>query len=292
MVVPFPGGGSGVDYTAQMFKSKLADALGQAVYIDNRAGANGMIGSENVARSAPDGYTILFTTPSTHITAVYLSKNVPYDPVRDFTPLSASVEPVSAIAVNPRLPIANVKELVEYARRNPGKLSYSSSGIGSVFHLTGELLKQQAGIDMLHVPYKGMIQSLVDLQSGQISMTLSAVSSQIPHHRSGKVRIVAVLEQQRFAGLPDMPTVAESLPGFEKPASWFGFFGPAGMPPAVVGRLGGEMAKMVSAPDIRAKLEEGGYAIIGSTPQEFAAMIKAGFEVYARAAKAAGVKPE
>jgi tripartite-type tricarboxylate transporter receptor subunit TctC len=292
MVVPFAGGGSGVDYAAQLFKSKLADALGQPVVIDNRAGANGMIGSANVARSAPDGYTILFTTPSTHITAVYLSKHVPYDPVKDFTPLSASVEPVSAIAVNPQVPATNVKELVEYARRNPGKLSYSSSGIGSVFHLTGELMKQMAGIDLLHVPYKGSIRSLTDLQSGQISMTLSAVSPQIPHHRAGKMRIIAVLENQRFSGLPDVPTVGESLPGFEKPASWFGFFGPAGMQPAVVHRLGTEMARMVTAPDILPKLEEGGYAAIGNSPQEFAALIKAGFDVYGRAVKAAGLKPE
>ena len=152
LMVPFGGGASAVELTARLFAPKLGEMLGQSMYVENRAGANGMIGSEVIARAPADGYHLLYTTPSTHVTATFISKQVPYDPVRDFTPISATVEPVSGIVVNPRFPINNVRELVDYAKANPGKLSYTSSGIGSVFHLTGELLNSAAGINLLHVP--------------------------------------------------------------------------------------------------------------------------------------------
>ena len=292
LMVPFGGGASAVELTSRLFAPKLGELLGQAVYIENRAGANGMIGSDMVARGPADGYNLLYTTPSTHVTAVFISKNVPYDPVKDFTPISAAVEPVSGIVVNPKLPITNVRELIEYAKANPNKLSYTSSGIGSVFHLTGELLNSAAGIKMLHVPYKGSQQALTDTMTGEVSMTLSAVSGPLPFVKAGKLRQIAILDARRYPAMPDIPTVGETIAGFEKPASWFGFFGPARLPADIVGRLHGEIVKMLNAPDIRTKLDETGLAVIGSSPTEFAALIKRGFEVYGKAFALSGIKPE
>jgi tripartite-type tricarboxylate transporter receptor subunit TctC len=292
VVVPFPGGPSGVDQGLRVAQQKIAEFLGQPLVIDNRSGANGTIGSDYVAKSAPDGYTLLFTTPSTHITAVFLSKNLPYDPVKDFTPISAMLEPVTGLVANPDIPVSNIRELIDYAKRNPGKLSYASSGIGSVFHLTGELFKQVASIDLLHVPYKGTQQALTDTMSGANSLALSAVSGVMPLAKSGKLKLLAVLEAKRFSRLPDVPTIGESLPGFEKPASWFGFFGPAGLPPAIVSRVQADVARGANVPEVRDRLEEMGLVVIGSTSTEFAAILRRGYEVYGQAAKAAGVKPE
>ncbi len=292
VVVPFPGGPSGIDQGLRTAQQKIAEFLGQPLVIDNRSGANGTIGSENVARATPDGYTLLFTTPSTHVTAVFITKYLPYDPVRDFTPITAVVEPVTGLVAAPTVPVGSVKELIEFARRNPGKLSYASSGIGSVFHLTGELFKQTAGVDILHVPYKGTQQALTDTMSGQNSLTLSAISPVIPLARSGKLKLLAVLEARRFALLPDVPTVGEALPGFEKPASWFGFFGPAGLPQPIVTRIQADVVRGFSVPEVRSRLEEMGLVVIGSTPTEFSSMLQKGYEVYGRAARAAGIKPE
>lgn len=292
VVVPFPGGPSGVDQGLRVAAPKIGEFLGQLLVIDNRSGANGMIGSEHVARSAPDGYTLLFTTPSTHVTAVFITKNMPYDPVKDFVPISAALEPATGLVAATNVPAKNVTELIEYAKSNPGKLSYASSGIGSVFHLTGEMFKQAAGVDILHIPYKGTQQALNDTMSGQNSLTLSAVSGVIPLAKAGKLKLLAVLEAKRFPRIPDVPTVGESLPGFEKPASWFGFFGPAGLPPALANRFQADSVRGFNVPEIRDRLEEMGLVVIGSTPGEFAAMIKRGFEVYGQAARAAGVRPE
>ncbi len=292
VVVPFPGGPSGIDQGLRTAQQKIAEFFGQPLVIDNRSGANGTIGSENVARAAPDGYTLLFTTPSTHVTAVFITKDLPYDPVKDFTPITAALEPVTGLVAAPTVPVGSVKELIEYARRNPGKLSYASSGIGSVFHLTGELFKQTAGVDILHVPYKGTQQALTDTMSGQNSLTLSAISPVIPLARSGKLKLLAVLEARRFALLPDVPTVGEALPGFEKPASWFGFFGPAGLPQPIVTRIQADVVRGFSVPEVRSRLEEMGLVVIGSTPTEFSSMLRKGYEVYGRAARAAGIKPE
>ena len=292
LVVPFPGGSSGVDLTARLFAPKLGEIMGQPVYIENRGGANGMIGSDNIAHSAADGYNLLYTTPSTHVTATFISKNVPYDPVKDFTPISAAVEPVSGIVVFPKLPITNVRELISYAKANSGKLTFTSSGIGSVFHLTGELLNNAAGINIVHVPYKGTQQALTDNMTGEVSMTLSAISGPMPFVKAGKLRLIAILESRRYPGLPDMPIVGESVPGFEKPASWFGFFGPANLPGPILSRLHADIVKMLNSPDIRAKVDDAGIAIIGNSPAEFAALIKRGFEVYGKAFALSGIKPE
>jgi tripartite-type tricarboxylate transporter receptor subunit TctC len=290
VIVPFPPGG--VDLTARLLTMKMSENIGQPVVLENRGGANGMIGSELVARSAPDGYMTLFTTPSTHITAVYLSKNVPYDPIKDFTPICIALEPVGVLLVNPSTPANSLKEWIDYVKRNPGKLTYSSSGIGSVWHLMGELFKRSAGVDIMHVPYKGTAPAQSDVMAGRIDMTFGALNTVWPYIRNGKLKALATAEGTRYTGLPDLPTIAETLPTFEKPQSWFGLFGPAGMPRAVVDRLNAEMVKAVNAPDVRPKLDEGAFAIINSTPEQGVAIMKRGFEVYGKAVQAAGVKPE
>jgi tripartite-type tricarboxylate transporter receptor subunit TctC len=290
MVIPFPPGG--VDITGRLLASKMSELMGQPVVVDNRGGANGVIGSELVAHAPPDGYTILLTTPSTHITAVFLSKSVPYDPVKDFTPISLALEPVSLLIVHPSVPVSSVQELMQHAKKNPGKLTYSSSGIGSVFHLTGEALKEAGGVDILHVPYKGTGPSLADVVAGRIDLTFSALSSVRPLMTAGKVKVLAVAEPTRYSGLPDIPTVAEGVPGFDKPSTWFGFFGPAGMPRPIVQRLNADIVKTVNSPDLRGKLDESGFSIVGSSPEEFAANMKKGFEVYGKIVKLVGLKPE
>ena len=290
MIVPFPPGG--VDTTGRLLAQKMTENLGQAVVLENRGGANGMIGSSEVARAAPDGYTMLMTTPSTHITAVFLSKNVPFDPVKDFTPICMAVEPVTVLVVNSGVKVTNLRALVDLARASPGKMSYASSGIGSAFHLMGELFKTTANLDILHVPYKGTGPMLSDVVAGRIDMAFVALNSALVQEKSGKLKILGVAEGTRYARMPDLPSASEIVPGFEKPPSWFGFFGPAAMPRPVVERLNAEIIKAVNAPDVRAKLDEGGFAIHNSTPEQFAAAMKKGFEQYGNAVRIAGVKPE
>lgn len=291
MIVPFPPGPA-LDLVARLVTAKMGESLGQPIVVENRSGANGAIGSELVARAAPDGYTLLAGTASTHVTAVFLAKNLPYDPQKDFTPITASVEPVTCLVVNASVSANSVNELIEHARRNPGKLSYGSSGVGSVFHMMGELFKQTTGVDMVHVPYKGVVPAMSDVAAGQIPMTFIAVANAIPHMRTGKVKILATLEPGRYAGLPGVPSIAESVPNFRKPASWFGFFGPAGLPQPTLARLNAEMVKALNAPDVRTKLEDVGYAVIGNTPEQFAALIKAGMQQYGGIIKAAGIQAE
>ena len=291
IVVPFPPG-NGTDILARLMLPRLTDSLHQAVIVDNRGGANGTIGAELVARAAPDGYTILFTSPSTHVTSLFLSKGLPYDPVKDFTPITAAVEPVTVMTVNPSLPVSSVKELIDYAKKNPGKLDYSSPGIGAVFHMSGELFKLGAGVDIVHVPYKGAAPALAGVISGEVGIGFNSLASVLPHMRSGRVRVLAVLEASRYPGQPQIPSIAEVLPGFEKPASWFGLFGPAGLPAPVLARLHDELVKSLKDPEVRVKIDELAMALIANTPEQFAAMLKQGIDQYGRLIKAAGIQPE
>ena len=292
LMVPFEPGAAGVDYVVRLITPKMSEGLGQPVVIENRAGANGMIGAELVARAAPDGYTLLFTTPSTHVTSVFLLKKMPFDPVRDFTPISAAVEPATCIVTNVSLPVTTVAELIDYAKRNPGKLSYGSAGIGSTYHFAAERLKLAAGIDMVHVPYKSAPSSLTAVVSGQIQVSFTTVASAMPQVKAGKIRVLGVIERVRHPRFPDIPSVSETVPSFEKPASWFGYFGPAGLPQPIVARLNAEIVKSLNSREVSAKLEESAMFVIGSSPAEFAAALARGYEVYGEAAKAAGVKPE
>jgi tripartite-type tricarboxylate transporter receptor subunit TctC len=292
LMVPFEPGSLGVDYAVRQVTPKMSEGLGQPVVIENRPGANGMIGAEVVARAAPDGYTLLFTTPSTHITSVFLPKKMPFDPVKDFTPITAAVEPATCIVVHASVPAGNAREFLEHAKRNPGKLSYGSAGIGSTYHFAAERLKQAAELDMFHVPYKSAPSALTAVVSGQIQVSFTTLASAMPHARAGKVRILGVLERTRHPRYPDVPAVSETVPAFEKPASWFGFFGPGGLPQPVLARLNAEIVKALNAPEVRLKYEEAAMFVIGNTPEQFAASITRGYEVYGKAAKAAGVRPE
>jgi tripartite-type tricarboxylate transporter receptor subunit TctC len=291
IVVPFPPG-NGTDILARLMAPKMTAATGQAVIVENRGGANGQIGAEAVAHATPDGTTILFTSPSTHVTAQFLSKSLPYDPVKDFTPITAAVEPVTVMTINPSLPVNSVKELIAYAKANPGKLDYSSPGVGAVFHMSGELFKLGAGIDIVHVPYKGASPALQGVIAGEVAIGFNSLASVLPHLRSGKLKVLAVLEAKRYPGLPDVPSIGEALPGFEKPASWFGLFGPAGLPPATTARLHDELVASLKDPEVRGKIDELAMTVIANTPSEFSVMLKNGIDQYGRLIKAAGIKPE
>ena len=284
--------GSAFEVMGRLASTKMGEAMGQPFVADNRPGANGVIGAEAVARAAPDGYTLLWATPSQTISAVFLMKSVPYDPQKDLLPITIGAEPVTVLLLYPKLPVSSVKALVDYAKANPGKLSYGSPGIGSVFHLTGEQIKQAAGIDMVHVPYKGPPQALNDVFAGRIDMTIVTLGTARPLEKAGKIRILALLEGKRYAGAPDLPTVGETVAGFEKPASWYALFGPGTLPRPIVTRLHREMVAALKTPEVRTWLDTNLHEPGGQTPEEFAAIYRRSFETYGRAARAAGVKPE
>jgi tripartite-type tricarboxylate transporter receptor subunit TctC len=291
MVVPFPPGPA-LDLVARLVAGKLGAALGQTVVVENRSGANGTIGSNQVARAAPDGYTLLAATAGTHVTAVHLMKSLPYDPVKDFTPIAAAVEPATCLAVNAAVPVNSVEELIAYARSRPDELSYGSSGVGSVFHMMGELFNQTAGVRIKHVPYRGVVPAMQDAIAGHIPMVFISVSNALPAMQSGRVRILAVLEPARYGKLPQVPSMSEIIPAFKKPSSWFGFFGPAGLPREVTTRLNAEMVKALTAPDVAGKLDDNGMAVIGGSPEQFGALIADGIVRYGAIIKAAGIQPE
>ena len=291
IIVPFPPGAT-LDIMTRLVAQKAAESTGQPFVVENRAGANGQIGSEFVARSAPDGYTILATTTSTHISAPYLVKKLPYDPHKDVTPITAAVDAVTVLAVNPAVPVNNVKELVEYVRKYPGKVSYGSAGIGNAFHLIGEMFQSSQNVSLLHVPYKGIVQAVQETATGQVNMVFSAVNNVIPLMKSNKLKVLAVLNPQRWSQLPDIPTTTETLTGFTRPDSWFGFLGPANMPPPLLERVNGELVKALKSPDIQPKFDSMGVIVIANSPAEFYKMYMAGFDVYGKIIKAAGIQPE
>jgi tripartite-type tricarboxylate transporter receptor subunit TctC len=290
IVVPYPPGAS-TDAVARTIAQKLSDAFAQPVIVENRAGASGGIGSDFVAKSAPDGYTLVIGTDASHATNVHVSKNPLYDPVRDFTPITIAVGNVIALAVHPSFPGNTIAELVEHAKRNSGKLAYGSSGSGSPHHLAGELLRQLTGIDIVHIPYKGGGVAVTDLMGGQIPMMFASLAAVIQQAKAGKVRLLGVVESSRYAGLPDVPSIGETVRGFEL-ASWLGFFGPAGVPAPIVARLNAEMVKALHAPDVRARLEPLGLSVMAMTPEASIAMVKSETEKRGRLIKAAGIQPE
>jgi tripartite-type tricarboxylate transporter receptor subunit TctC len=292
LVIGFPPG-STVDVTGRLFAGKMSEALGQPFVTDNRVGAGGVIGASLVAKAPADGYTLLYTTPSTHVMAVFLSREpLPYDPIKDFTPIGTAIDSYQSLAVSATGPVSSLKELVQYAKRNPGKLSFGSAGIGTVFHLAGEMFAGAAGVELLHVPYKSAVQALPDLASGLISMTFSTVQAQLPLYRAGKIRIIGVLTSTRYPGLPDVPTVAEVIPGFERPTDWLGFIGPANLPRPIVQRLSSELKAALGAPDVMRNLEDAAQRVMWTSPEEFVALIKHGHEITGKAVKAAGIKPQ
>jgi tripartite-type tricarboxylate transporter receptor subunit TctC len=219
-------------------------------------------------------------------------KSLPYDPIKDFTPIAAAVEPVTCLAVNADVPVKSVGELIAYAKSRPDELSYGSSGVGSVFHMLGELFNQTAGVRIKHVPYRGVVPAMQDVISGHIPMVFISVSNALPAVESGRVKILATLEPVRWVRLAEVPSMSEIIPAFKKPSSWFGFLGPAGLSHAVTTRLNTEIVKALEAPDVVGKLDDNGMTVIGGTPEEFATLIADGIARYGAIIKAAGIHPE
>jgi tripartite-type tricarboxylate transporter receptor subunit TctC len=291
IVVPYGPGGS-TDLLARSVGQRMSESMGQPIIVENRAGAGGMIGSDLVARAAPDGYTLLVGTGATHGIVKFTTKALAYDPVKDFTALTEAVEVPIVLAVHTSVPANNAKEFVDYVKKNPGKISFGSSGTGSPHHLAGELLKQMTGIDMVHVPYKGAGQAMQDLVGGQIPSIFTTLSTAIPQMRGGKIKILGLVEAKRQPSVPEIPTIGESLPGYAMPRSWLGLFGPASLPAPIVKRLNAELLKALHAPDIRAKLEAAGMPVVGTSAEEFATVVKDDIEMYRKIATGAGIKPE
>lgn len=289
MVVPFPAGGA-TDIVARLIAQKLTDAFGQQVIVDNRGGAGGTIGSDVAAKSPPDGYTLLMATSSTHAIAPSLYSKLPYDPVRDFSPVTLVASATILLAVHPSVPAKTTSELIALAKKQPDALSFASSGNGGISHLVGEHFKSVAGIQMLHVPYKGDTPALVDLVGGQVHLMFGTAVSFLPYVKAGRLNALAVTNPQRSPIVPSVPTVAESgLPGFEA-LQWFGIFVPVGTSKDVIARLNAEIVKAVKLPDVRERLTSLGAEVVGSTPEQFAAFQKADTAKWAKVVKASGAK--
>jgi tripartite-type tricarboxylate transporter receptor subunit TctC len=268
LVVPFPPGGA-VDFYARVVQGPLSEALGQQLVIDNRAGASGMIGADIVAKSAPDGYTLLLGNIASLATNVGIYSKMSYDPVKDFTPIMHTVDVNYVLVVHPSVPVHTVAELIAYAKANPGKLSYGSAGSGSLPHLAGELFKSLTGTDMIHVPYKGGGPMVTDLVGGTVQLVIADQANLMPFVKSGKLRALAVASPQRSTLYPELPTIAEAgVPGFQAVA-WNGLVGPAGLPPDIVKRVHDAFAKVMAMPDVRQRLIAGGLDPVGDTPDAF-----------------------
>jgi len=290
MVVPFPAGGP-TDVMTRVLSEKLATALGQPVVVDNKPGAGGSIGSDFVAKSAPDGYTLVMATSSTHSIGPYLGK-LPYDPEKDFTPIVYVGKATNILVVSPTLGIHTLRELIDYAKKNPGKVNYATSGIGSISHLTSEMFASMAGVKIVHVPYKGTQLSMPDLMSGQVAMLFDSVLTAKPHIDAKRLVGLTVSSKERSNLVPDMPTMAESgMPGFDS-WTWFGVFGPAGTPRAVVDRVNAELNRIVGDPAVRERLAQLGFDTAGGSPAQFAAVVESEARKWSKVIRDANVKPE
>ena len=281
--------GDAPDVIARLVAERLSAALGQQVVVENRPGAGGVVGSEIVAKSAPDGYTLIMGNAGSHgINAAVYSK-LPYDILKDFAPVSQIAIAPNIFVVNPGLPVTTIPEFIAYAKARPGQLSYASGGNGSSSHMSMELLKSMAGIDVVHVPYKGSTPALTDVISGQDAVMSVNMPPAVPHVKSGRLRALAVTTRSRTPSMPDLPTVAESLPGYETVA-WFGVLAPAGTPRDVVNRLSTEIARIARSPDMRERLEGMGAEPVGSTPEEFGAVMARDIAKWTALAKSVGIK--
>ena len=276
LVVPY-GTGATTDLMGRLIAQKISEDLKQTVIVDNKGGASGLIGSEFVARSEPDGYTILLATDGTHAGNPFLLKKFPFDAVNDVTPITMGARNLLVLVAHPSLPVKNVKELIEYARKHPGKLSYGSSGNGSPHHLAGVLFNQMAGTDLMHVPYRGGGPAVVDVLGGQVPLIFTSLATVMPHIKSGKLTLLGLTEKSRVKEFPDIPVVAENLPGFEM-TSWLAFLGPAKIPKNIVEILNKSIAKALASPDIIAKLNESGLLVKSSSSDEFAKFLKADYD--------------
>lgn len=271
LVVPFPAGGA-TDLFARTLSQKMGERLGTSIVIDNKPGAGGSLGSDMAAKATADGQTLLFTTTSTHSIGPAIGAKLPYDTVRDFTPIAHVGNAPSIMLVPNSSPAKTVKEWIEYAKKNPGKLNYASSGNGTIVQLTAELFKAQAGVFVTHIPYKGTALAIPDLVTGQLDVLFDSLPTGMPHVRDGRLRALAVTTLKRTPLAPDLPPVADTLPGFES-NTWFGLYGPKGLPAEVVSRVNTAANQALSDPEVRAKLTTLGIEAVTSTPAQFAKMV-------------------
>ncbi len=290
-IVPFAAGGP-TDILARSIGQKLGDALGVSVVVDIRGGAGGTIGTELVAKSPPDGYTLLMGATSTHAISPSLYARIGYDPIKDFAPVTLVANTPSLLAVHPALPVKSVRDLIALAKSRPGQLSYASAGNGSNNHLAGVLFCKMAGVNMVHIPYKGSGQALVDVVGGHVPLMFNNTASVMPFVRAGKLRAIALTSAARSLLLPELPTVAESgLPGFEV-RSWHGVFLPAGTPPEITARLNAEIVKILRLPDVKERLNAQGVELDGSSPEELAAFVRKELAKWAIVVKESGARAD
>ena len=292
IIVPYPAGG-GIDIMSRLIGQRLAQRLGQSVVVENKPGAGTLVAAETVARAAPDGHTLLITTDATITINPHLYAKLPYDPVKDFAPITQLVLLNQMLLANPQVPASNLKELIAYAKANPGKLNYASYGVGSQPHLAMEILKNQAGIDIVHVPYKGIPQAVPAAIAGEVQLTFSGAASSQAHIKAGRLKALAIGGTKRLGIVPDVPTFAEA--GFpDVPANaWFGLFTPAGTPREVIATLHAEVTRILRDPDFLQKdILAKGYELVAGTAEEFAAFLVADSKRNAVAVKISGARAE
>ena len=290
LVVPFaPGGGS--DIVARLLSPKMTEALGQTVVVDNRAGASANLGAAIVAKAAPDGYTLLLANANYTINPS-LFKSLPFDPVREFAPVALLANVTNVLAIHPSIPAKSVKELISFAKAHPGQLNFASPGNGTSSHLAGELFRQVAKIEVVHIPYKGATPAITDLIAGQVSFTMASVLSVLPYAKQGRLRMLAVTTAKRSGALTDIPTISEAgLPGFEV-SNWYGILATGGTPRPAVDRLNSELARIARVPDLAEKLAAQGADPATGTPEEFERFIQAELKKWSAVVRSAGINPE
>lgn len=288
LVVPWAPGGS-TDILARAISQQMTTSMGQTVIVENKPGASGTIGAGMVAKAKPDGYTILIDTMSTLVINPSLMPNMPFKGAEDFTPIAILANVINTMVINPSVPVKTVAEFIAYAKANPAKLAYASAGSGSTNHLSAEIFKRASGIDMLHVPYKGGAPAVLDTVANQTQVLFTAGTQALPHVKSGKLTLLAVTEPKRASLLPDVPAVAETLPGFNM-SVWYGAYGPAGMPRDVLMRLNAEIAKALAVPEVRARMDAMGVEVVSSSPEQHASTLRQDAERFDKIIKELKIK--
>lgn len=288
IVVSFSPGGS-ADILARTIAARLHPAIGQPVVVENRPGAAGNIGTELVAKSKPDGHTLLLGLMNTHVVNQALYENLPFDGVEDFTPIALVAVVISTMAIHPSLPAKDVKAFIALAKARPGQIAFASAGTGSSTHLNAAVFEKMAGIEMLHVPYKGGAPAVLATVTGQTQMIITAATQTLPHVESGRLRLLGVTRAQRVPMLPDVPAIAETLPGYEA-SVWFGVFGPAGLPKEITARLNSEINKLMSAPDTKSVMDKMGVEVVNASPEEFGRKLRADAAHWTKIVQQYGIK--
>jgi tripartite-type tricarboxylate transporter receptor subunit TctC len=290
IIIPFPPGNT-MDIMARLVGPKLTERLGQNVIVDNRAGASGQLGLELAARAAPDGYTLVGGQGGNLVVAPHTYRKIAYDPIKDFAPIALSTTNFLALVVHPSVPFKSTKDLIAYAKANPGKLSFASNGEGGFPHMTIELLRVMGGFTYLHVPYKGSAQIATELIGGHVDAAIDGYTGLAPHVRSGRLRLLAITNPTRVPQLPDVPAIAETLPGYDS-RGWFGFLAPAGTPREIVAQLNQEINRAMNLPDVREKMVAAGLIVVTEPPEFFADTIKSDFAKYGKLIRDIGFQPQ